>query len=133
MIIYSISDFRMQLNKLQKKSKDGYSSCYFDICEFLKLEFSTIVQSPEFLRQVSDTQKFKKAKLKNTALKLSSINGYRLIYMVDTSKKEIYLLYIYPKRGCYANENISRNEEFYFVEKFKQEQTENILEIFELN
>jgi len=133
MNIYSISEFRTQLDLLLKKSKDGYSSCYLDICKFLKSDFSIILQTPEFIKQVSRTNKFKKTKLKNTALNLSAANGYRLIYIVDTETQNIYLLYIYPKQGKLANLNIGNNFENYLLNQFYKTKSTNSFELFIVN
>ena len=108
MKIYFSTDFFAQVTRLIKKAKDGYRSCLEDV-------ISTIGNSN--IQNILDTNAIiyrngplnvLKIRLPNTFKNLSKRDGYRLIAVVNTDVETITLLYIYPKKGKYCQDNISK-------------------------
>lgn len=120
---YSTSCFRNQVCELTKKVKDGYTSVFKDICDELKGK--TIDEIRISLDRVRDEEKFSivKLRLKNSGLKLSKKDGFRLLYLVRKDKDVVILLDIYPKRGNKQRLNVKNNDYNPYIQKYLEEAT----------
>ncbi len=111
MKFFSIKRFDFQINQLTKKRKDGYKDCLKDIAQFfLNKNFDEIFNNKITIEIISETILLKKSRIKNSTQNLSARDGYRLIYLINKSTETVYLLYIYPKRGKYSQNDITNNE-----------------------
>lgn len=110
MKFYSIKKFDNQIKEITKKSKDGYSSYLKDISDFFRNKSSeTLLKYIVTIEQITKNSVLKKSKVENSFQKLSSKDGYRVIYVLNTDTDTIYLLYVYPKRGKFGQLDIKQN------------------------
>ncbi len=128
MIFFSIKKFDFQANKLTKKVKDGYKNLLHDITTFFENKnISEIFETKTTLEFIDSSHNIalKKVRIPNSNQKLSSRDGYRLIFIINKEKETVYLLYVYPKTGKYGQIDIKPNETSIF--------TQNLLSAIEQN
>lgn len=106
MEIYTSECFDKSVLELTKKPKDGYTSLSKDIAflseHFNNHTFSILIES--------ESKIVAKIRLRNSDHKLSKKDGYRVIACIFKGKNRACLIGIYPKRGKFAKENISKEE-----------------------
>jgi len=130
---HSISVFRISLEELCHKPKDGYPSCCEDICTFFNSYTDAQIEALN-INLYSDADFYiKKVRIKNSDLNLSARDGYRLIFLFDRNLKVCSLLEIYPKQGKYGKSNIDKGEHIKFLQKYIEEKKNNTLILHDIN
>jgi len=100
---YATTYLNTQLNKLTKKTKNGFLYCKKDLSYFFnKKTFEEVWECPTLLKEIRPTLILKKSRIQDSFQKKGVSSGYRIIYIVDENKREIILLHMYPKQGKYA-------------------------------
>lgn len=100
--LFSISTFRISIEQLCRKKRDGYHLCKSDICNIFKdLTFQDIWAKNYLIRDLNDIRIIK-LRIPNSFQNLSSADGFRLIICCNKKYKTVNLLNMYPKRGKLA-------------------------------
>lgn len=99
MISYkSINNFRTRLSDLLKVKRGVYSNLTDEIeQEFEGADIEKIRNNRDMIL-IQNESIIVKLRLPDRKMQLSKANGYRLIYMVSTTKERVVFLDIYPKR-----------------------------------
>lgn len=107
MEVYSTTSFRDELQKLQKKPKDGYQACAADICKrLLALTDQEI--------DIIGTNLFVKAGLKLKKIRIEGVSkgksgGYRLLAISEILKQRLTLVFVHPKQGPHKLDDVGEN------------------------
>ena len=109
MKFYCSADFTKAVETLTKKPKNGYSSVVEDVCKALMVMPDNILRDTNERIIQTDNQRIVKLRVANSSQNLTQKDGFRLIYCVETHRDRLVLLYVYPKRGALAMNNIGRN------------------------
>ncbi|MCR5696359.1 MAG: hypothetical protein K6G73_05210 [Marinilabiliaceae bacterium] len=109
MKFYCSSDFRKAVEILTKKPKNGYGSVIEDICKALSAMPDNILRDTNERIIQTSNQRTVKLRVANSLQNLTQKDGFRLVYLVETNRDRLVLLYVYPKRGALAMNNIGRN------------------------
>ena len=99
MNFYTSSTFRKNLERLTKKSREGYMSVTKDICKALMdMPDNILRDTNDRVRQLPD-YRIVKLRLPNSGQNLPKASGFRLIYWISLLSNDVVLLSVYPKRG----------------------------------
>ncbi|MDR1937758.1 MAG: hypothetical protein LBQ73_04575 [Tannerellaceae bacterium] len=119
--------FGRQIADLLKKPKDGYTSVEKDIYDCIRAKtYNELLDSHDMVR---DEKNFRivKMRLKNSAQRLSSRDGYRLIFLIRKDREEVVLLYAYPKQGNKGQMSVSRDDILTFLNDYINHQKSGTL------
>ncbi len=98
-MVFSTSIFDKQLADLIKKPRNGYSNCLNDTIEILcPLSFIEICNLDDVITKTNELI-LRKIRIPNTEKGWSKTQGYRLVSLCDLRDENVYLLYVYPKKG----------------------------------
>lgn len=123
----STEDFRISLEKLTKKPKDGYSGVVNEIClDFINKPIEDIRNNRDMVLS-EDSFTVIKLRLPDSSKNLGKSNGYRLIYFVHKIEEQVTFLYVYPKRGAYSLVNLSSQQIKDLLTRYKDEKKKNML------
>ena len=128
MNFYTTSSFRAAIQKLTRKTKDGYISVVHDVCEALQSMPDNIMRDTnDRIRQEQDFR-IVKLRVKNSKLNLPKNDAFRLIYWVSTKKDNLVLLSVYPKRGTYGIGNLTDEEFLRLLKELVEENRQELLQ-----
>lgn len=110
MVFVATSNFRNSSNLLTKRIENGYGACLNDVCNNLKnLSFKDIAARHFLIKKIGNLSVIK-LRIQNSDQKLSSAAGYRLILVCNENHDHVALLEIYPKRGKYSKNDLTKTE-----------------------
>lgn len=128
MKIYTTTSFRTAIQKLTRKTKDGYISVVHDVCEALQSMPDNIMRDTnDRIRQEQDFR-IVKLRVKNSKLNLPKNDAFRLIYWVSIKKDNLVLLSVYPKRGTYGIGNLNDEEFLRLLKELVEENRQELLQ-----
>lgn len=105
---YSVTNFRASVKKLLKERE--YNSLMVDIVNSFKGKSIEEIRQNSVVILIEESHVFVKARMSNSSAKYSKAKGWRVIYCVSKKTDVVYLLYVYPKKGRHALDNISVKE-----------------------
>lgn len=100
MILFdSTKNFRTRLSDLLKAKRGVYANLPDEIKQEFKGADIEKIRNNRDMILIQNESIIVKLRLPDRKMQLSKANGYRLIYMVSTTKEHVVFLDIYPKRG----------------------------------
>lgn len=100
MILFdSTKNFRTRLSDLLKAKRGVYANLPDEIKQEFKGADIEKIRNNRDMILIQNEAIIVKLRLPDKKMQLSKANGYRLIYMVSTTKECVVFLDIYPKRG----------------------------------
>ena len=100
MILFdSTKNFRTRLSDLLKAKRGVYANLPDEIKQEFKGADIEKIRNNRDMILIQNEAIIVKLRLPDKKMQLSKANGYRLIYMVSTTKERVVFLDIYPKRG----------------------------------
>ena len=121
MVFNSIKRFVSDVQELTRKPKDNCSSVQKDINEALTgLSFDTVYGLNTCIRHVNKSRVIK-TRIKNSAAKVGSSGGFRLIFIANPNNQVITFLHVFSKQGRFRKDNISESELKTILEELLEE------------
>jgi len=106
------------INELEKKPKNGMSSCKKDLCDlFSQLDQNQFIEIGADLK-ASKNGILKKIRFPNSQKSIGKRGGNRLIALLLTQTNEFIFLYVYPKTGRFGKDNVNDKELAFFLQNY---------------
>lgn len=129
----SIEAFRTALDNLLKVKKGVYASVPSEICKaFQNVPIEQIRQNRDMILMDNESITIK-LRMPDKKLRLSRVDGYRLIYVVMKNVPVVGLLTVYPKRGPLQKLDLENGELEMLMNAFSVESKAQLVVVHDIN
>ncbi|MFK7903482.1 MAG: hypothetical protein AB8B69_00080 [Chitinophagales bacterium] len=134
MVTYkAIDNFLQSLDKLERKGKKNYLKIRQDICgTYSEIEDVLALLKSDILVYLGDNIVLK-TRVPNRTMREGTSSGYRVINLINAEEQEVVFLEVYPKKGKFAKNDLSKNERLALLKEYLEQALEKTLKEVDIN